>query len=160
MQLYVVIKIWPSSLSHDHETDQTYHASQFIFSFFYIFLFVQCGGLSWLHVSFLRHVKYTLSYRIVSYKNNYHIIWSSWSLSFSSSSSTNKRPEHFRPSFHYILFLLQSRACKLVSSIDKQAALNLRQRLQSCRGDLLYKLLFVYFARVTTISRSLSVTCD
>jgi len=30
------------------------------------FLFVQCGGLSWLPVSFLLHVKYPLSYRIVS----------------------------------------------------------------------------------------------
>jgi len=29
--------------------------------------FVPCGGLSWLHVSFLLHVKYTISYRIVSY---------------------------------------------------------------------------------------------
>jgi len=32
------------------------------------FLFVPCGGLSWLPVSFLLHVKYTLSYRIVSYR--------------------------------------------------------------------------------------------
>ena len=30
------------------------------------FLFVSCGGLSWLPVSFLLHVKYTLSYRTVS----------------------------------------------------------------------------------------------
>ena len=30
------------------------------------FLFVPCGGLSWLPVSFLLQVKYTLSYRIVS----------------------------------------------------------------------------------------------
>jgi len=30
------------------------------------FLFVPCGGLSWLPVSFLLHVKYALSYRIVS----------------------------------------------------------------------------------------------
>ena len=29
------------------------------------YLFVPCGGLSWLPVSFLLHVKYTLSYRIV-----------------------------------------------------------------------------------------------
>ena len=29
------------------------------------FLFVLCGGLSWLPVSFLLHVKHTLSYRIV-----------------------------------------------------------------------------------------------
>jgi len=32
------------------------------------FLFIPCGRLSWLHVSFLLHVKYTLSYRIVSYR--------------------------------------------------------------------------------------------
>jgi len=32
------------------------------------FLFVPCGGLSWLPVSFLLHAKYTLSYRIVSYR--------------------------------------------------------------------------------------------
>jgi len=31
------------------------------------FLFVPCGGLSWLPVSFLLRIKYTLSYRIVSY---------------------------------------------------------------------------------------------
>jgi len=29
------------------------------------FLFVPCGRLSWLPVSFLLHVKYTLSYRIL-----------------------------------------------------------------------------------------------
>jgi len=29
------------------------------------FLFVPCDGLSWLPVSFLLHVKYTVSYRIV-----------------------------------------------------------------------------------------------
>ena len=47
--------------------DRTYHASRFIFSSFVslIFLFVPCGGLSWLHVSFLLHVKYTVSYRIL-----------------------------------------------------------------------------------------------
>ena len=28
-------------------------------------MFVPCGGLSWLHVSVLLHVKYTISYRIV-----------------------------------------------------------------------------------------------
>ena len=32
------------------------------------FLFVPCGRLSWLPVSFLLHVKHTLSYRIVSYR--------------------------------------------------------------------------------------------
>ena len=37
------------------------------------FLFVPCGGLSWLPVSFLMHVKYTLSYRIKakSFLNNH-----------------------------------------------------------------------------------------
>jgi len=29
------------------------------------FLFVLCGRLSWLSVSFLLHVKYTVSYRVV-----------------------------------------------------------------------------------------------
>ena len=49
--------------------DRTYHASQFVFSsFFLIFLFVPCSGLSWLHVSFLLHVKYSISYRIVLYR--------------------------------------------------------------------------------------------
>jgi len=32
-------------------------------------LFVPCGRLSWLPVSFLLHVKYPLSYRIVFYSN-------------------------------------------------------------------------------------------
>jgi len=49
--------------------DRTFHAHQFIFSFFsYIFLFYSCGGLSWLSVNFLLHVKYALSYRIISYR--------------------------------------------------------------------------------------------
>jgi len=39
----------------------------FLVRFSLIFLFVPCGGLSWLHVSFLLHVKYTLLYRVVSY---------------------------------------------------------------------------------------------
>ena len=42
------------------ELDRTYHAHYFIFSFtFYFFLFIPCGRLS-----YLLHVKYTLSYRI------------------------------------------------------------------------------------------------
>jgi len=45
--------------------DRTYHAHHFIFSFTFYFLFIPCGRLSWLPVSFLLHVKYTLSYRIV-----------------------------------------------------------------------------------------------
>jgi len=32
------------------------------------FLFIPCGRLSWLPVSFLLHVKYTLSYRIHNLK--------------------------------------------------------------------------------------------
>jgi len=62
------------------EPDWTYHASRFIFSSFLkiIFLFVPCGGLSWLYVGFLLHVKYgavvtyllTVSYLIVSYQSN------------------------------------------------------------------------------------------
>ena len=39
----------------------------FSFVFFsLIFLFVPCAGLSWLHVSFSLHVKYSIPYRIVS----------------------------------------------------------------------------------------------
>ena len=34
------------------------------------FLFIPCGRLSWLPLSFLLYVKYTLSYRIVSYKRS------------------------------------------------------------------------------------------
>jgi len=43
--------------------DRTYHAHQFIFSFFFvlfIFLLILCGRLSWLSVSFLLLVKYTV----------------------------------------------------------------------------------------------------
>ena len=36
------------------------------------FLFVPCDRLSWLPVSFLLHVKYTLSYRIVSYPSAFY----------------------------------------------------------------------------------------
>ena len=35
---------------------------------FFNFSVCPCGGLSWLHVSFLLHVKYTALYRIVSYR--------------------------------------------------------------------------------------------
>jgi len=39
--------------------------SHFLFLVSHVnFLFVPCGGLSWLPVSFLLHVKYTLSYRM------------------------------------------------------------------------------------------------
>jgi len=39
----------------------------FLVRIFFNFLCVPCGGLSWLHVSFLLHDKCTISYRIVSY---------------------------------------------------------------------------------------------
>ena len=58
--------------------DRTYHL--FLVRFFFNFSvcpvwwslsrvveFVPCGGLSWLHVSFLLHVKYIIAYRIVSF---------------------------------------------------------------------------------------------
>ena len=45
--------------------DRIYHAHYFIFVSHFNFLFIPCGRLSWLPVSFLLHVKYTLSYRIV-----------------------------------------------------------------------------------------------
>ena len=37
----------------------------FLLRFFFNFLSVPCGGLSWLHVSFLLHIKHTISYCIV-----------------------------------------------------------------------------------------------
>ena len=58
----------PTGLPHDNGTGPDLSRSSFCFlvSHFY-FLFISCGRLSWLPVSFLLHVKYTLSYRIVSY---------------------------------------------------------------------------------------------
>jgi len=51
---------------HDNGTGPDLSCSSFYFSVSHFnFLFVPCGGLSWLPVSFLLHVKYTLSYRIV-----------------------------------------------------------------------------------------------
>ena len=47
--------------------DRTYHAHRFIFSFTFYFLFIPCGRLSWLPVSFLLHVKYIV-HTIVSYR--------------------------------------------------------------------------------------------
>jgi len=52
--------------------DQTYHAHHLFLVLHFIFLFIPCGGLSWLPVSFLLHVKYTLSYCIVSYLTESH----------------------------------------------------------------------------------------
>ena len=55
----------------NHRHYRRFVEHQFIFSPIILFLvshfnflFVPCGGLSWLAVSFLLHVKYTLSYRI------------------------------------------------------------------------------------------------
>ena len=45
--------------------DRTYHAHHLFLVSHFNFLFIPCGRLSWLPVSFLLHVKYTLSYRIV-----------------------------------------------------------------------------------------------
>ena len=50
----------PTGLPHDNGTGT--HIL-FLVSHF-IFLFIPCGRLSWLSVSFLLHVKYTLSYRM------------------------------------------------------------------------------------------------
>ena len=44
--------------------DRTYHAHILFLVSHFNFLFIPCGRLSWLSVSFLLHVKYTLSYRM------------------------------------------------------------------------------------------------
>ena len=56
----------PTGLRHDNGNGPDLSHSLFLFlvRHFY-FLFIPCGRLSWLPVSFLLHVKYTLSYRIV-----------------------------------------------------------------------------------------------
>ena len=43
--------------------DRTYHLIILFLVSHFIFLFIPCGRLRQLHVSFLLHVKYTLSYR-------------------------------------------------------------------------------------------------
>ena len=58
---------------HDHGTgpDLSRFSMYFQFVFLLIFLSVPCGGLSWPLVSFILHVKYTLSHcRIVLYHSN------------------------------------------------------------------------------------------
>ena len=54
--------------------DRTYHASRSIFSslFLYFFMFDPCVGLSWLRVSYLLHVKYTLSYKTPPWLVGWH----------------------------------------------------------------------------------------
>jgi len=53
----------PTGLPHDNGTGPDLSCS-FLVSHFK-FLFIPCGRLSWLPVSFLLHVKYTLSYPVV-----------------------------------------------------------------------------------------------
>jgi len=43
-----------------------------------MFPFLLCGGLSWLHVSFLLHVKYSISY-LAGNGNKRHFVLSDWS---------------------------------------------------------------------------------
>ena len=73
------------------------YAHHLIFSFAFLkILFIPCGRLSWLPVSFLLHVKYTLSYRIVSY------VFTSWSAlcpSVFSFNSTKHRAQYFIVSY-------------------------------------------------------------
>ena len=57
----------PTGLPHDNGTGPDLLRSSFFLVSHFNFLFVPCGRLSWLPVSFLLHVKYPLSYRIVSY---------------------------------------------------------------------------------------------
>ena len=60
----------PTGLPHDNGTGPDLSRSSFYFVLHFIFLFIPRYRLSWLPVSFLLHVKYTLSYRIVSYSFN------------------------------------------------------------------------------------------
>ena len=55
----------PTGLPHDNGTGLDLLRSSFYFVSHFNFLFIPCGRLSWLPVSFLLHVKYPLSYRIV-----------------------------------------------------------------------------------------------
>jgi len=71
---YPFSKSFPLETSFTYRTafmttglDRTYHVHRFILVSHFNFLFVPCGGLSWLLVSFLLHVKYTLSYRMCQY---------------------------------------------------------------------------------------------
>jgi len=70
-QIYLFNKSFPAETSFTYWTafmttglDRTYHAYRCIFSFTFYFLFIPCGRLSWLPVSFLLHIKYTLSFCI------------------------------------------------------------------------------------------------
>jgi len=72
----------PTGLPHDNGTGPDLSRSSFLFLVSHFnFLFIPCGRLSWLSVSFLLHVKYPLSYRIVcaglrqKYSANFIEIW-------------------------------------------------------------------------------------
>ena len=58
---WLLLPTFVNDCLHDNGTGPDLSCSSF-----YLFLFVPCGGLSWLPVSFLLHVKYTLLCRIVS----------------------------------------------------------------------------------------------
>ena len=55
-------------LPHDNGTRPDLSLSSFYFQFnVFNFLFIPCGRLSWLPVSFLLHIKYTLLYGIIQH---------------------------------------------------------------------------------------------
>ena len=68
----------PSRSQDQTRPDFLIYFFKFIFSL--IFLFVPCHGLSWLHVSFLLHVKYTISYHVVSYskRTDHYFFFTMW----------------------------------------------------------------------------------
>ena len=66
----ILYLIWTHH-SHGTGPDRTYHPSRFIFSwFFYNFLFVPCGGPSWLQVTTAGYCTLNTQYRIVSHFRN------------------------------------------------------------------------------------------
>jgi len=69
----VSLDIYHTKICHAHHFMPFYIMLIILFLVLYFnFLFVPCGRLSWLvlPVSFLLHVKHTLSYRIVSYQTS------------------------------------------------------------------------------------------
>jgi len=66
-----------------------------------------CGGLSWLPVSCLLHVKYTVSYRIVSYNiglNEYHCFEKvAWSIERHHFQWPSTAPNQYLRSRHYLM---------------------------------------------------------
>jgi len=59
----------PSTLNclHDCGTERNLSCFSVYFQFVFFFNFSVCPSLRWLHVGYLLHVKYSVSYRIVSY---------------------------------------------------------------------------------------------